>query len=292
MQYDGFNNVYHLVRVIRSEDVDPAHRNQTYVEIFDITNRLDPLLIEVIDHTIFAQTTLSIVDFKFYEGLIYILDFNRALYEIRFTANQKINIRSKFPVENDVYRFSVNRLGVNDDLTVVLTNGHHAYEYNWVIPNTPILKYKYALMPNSRIEHVFNNEHFVIISSSATINETDKNTTYRKIWVFSHMSSSYLDAFVSFDIPESGTFHMLFQPNNAHLIAFGNSKSYNYVFNLPYIIIHPTKVSDVGTELDLNITAISSESSGGQNVTCTQIVSCVVINSTNMSIFGRGFQGR
>lgn len=59
---------------------------------------MQPSLIEVIDHTIFGHGTLNIVDFKFYEGLIYILDFNRALYEIRFTNNQKINIRSKFNV--------------------------------------------------------------------------------------------------------------------------------------------------------------------------------------------------
>lgn len=72
------------------------------------------------------------------------------------------------------------------------------------------------------------------------------------------MSSSYLDAFVSFEIPENGTFHMLFDPREARLTAFGNSKSYNYAFSLPFLIINPTKLSDIGTELDLNITAVSS----------------------------------
>ena len=85
------------------------------------------MLIEVIDHTIFQQKTLQIVDFKFYEGMIYILDFNKALYEIRFTANQKIVIRSKFNIKSDVTSFNLNRLGVNDDLTVVFSNGHTVY---------------------------------------------------------------------------------------------------------------------------------------------------------------------
>jgi hypothetical protein len=37
VEHDPFNNFYHLYRVIRSEDVDFAHRNNTYIEIFDIT---------------------------------------------------------------------------------------------------------------------------------------------------------------------------------------------------------------------------------------------------------------
>ena len=155
--YDFINNVSHLYRVVRMEDVDPDHRNQTYVEVFEVSEGLNPYLIEVIDHTIFGQKTLSIADFKFYEGLIYLLDYNRGLFELRFLRNQRVNIRSSFNIKNDVTRFSLNRLGVNDDLTVVFSNGNHVYEYDWVIPNTPILKYKYALMPNSTIEHIFNN---------------------------------------------------------------------------------------------------------------------------------------
>lgn len=60
-------------------------------------------------------------------------------------------IRSKFNVKNDVHRFSLNRLGVNDDLTVVFTNGHQVYEYEWIIPNTPVLKFKYSLIPDSKV---------------------------------------------------------------------------------------------------------------------------------------------
>lgn len=130
--------------------------------------------------------------------MIYLLDFNRALYEIRFTRDQRILIRSKFNIKNDVHKFSLNRLGVNDDLTIVFTNGNQVYEYDWIIPNSPILKYKYTLMANSRVEHIFNNQDFIIISAWSTIKGITSDTTYRKIWVFSHMTNSYLDAFNSF----------------------------------------------------------------------------------------------
>lgn len=239
--------------------MDAEHKNQTYVEIFDISNGVEPVLIEVIDYTVLGQTTLNIADFKFYEGLIYILDYSRALYEIRFSRNQKILIRSKFNIKNDVHRFSLNRLGVNDDLTIVFTNGNQVYEYDWIIPNTPILKYKYTLMPDSKVEHIYNNQHFVIISAWSTVKGIRNDTVYRKIWVFSHMSTSYLDAFASFELPHEGAFNMQFNPNQAQLIVLGNYRSATFVYSLPFLLINPTRSSDIGTEIALNITVTSTE---------------------------------
>lgn len=62
-------------------------------------------------------------------GLIYILAYNRAIYELRITRDQHIQIRSIFPIQLDVTKFRVDQLGFNDDLNVVVTNGNTIYQF-------------------------------------------------------------------------------------------------------------------------------------------------------------------
>jgi hypothetical protein len=61
------------------------------------------------------------------------------------------------------------------------------------------------------------------------------------------MSNSYLDAFAAFELPQTGHFHMIFTPYSSHLVVFGNYKSINYIFSLPFLIINPTRQTDIGT---------------------------------------------
>lgn len=112
---------------------------------------MEPYLLDVVDHTVLGGESLSIADFQIYDGLMYVLAYNRGLYELRLTRNQKIVIRSFFEIRMNVNRFWVNRLGFNDDLNVVLTNGNSIYQYDWIIGQAPTLTTKYSLMPNSDV---------------------------------------------------------------------------------------------------------------------------------------------
>jgi len=49
----------------------------------------------------------------------------------------------------DINRFRVDRVGFNDDLQVVATNGNTIYQYEWDVTTLPILIKKYTLIPNS-----------------------------------------------------------------------------------------------------------------------------------------------
>lgn len=51
----------------------------------------------------------------------------------------------------DVNRFSVNRLGFNDDLNIVFSNANNIYQYDWIVGQPPTLTTKYSLMPNSDV---------------------------------------------------------------------------------------------------------------------------------------------
>ena len=94
-----------------------------------MTNPLKPQLLDVIDHTFLELPKLSIADYQVSYNLIYLLAYNKALYEIRLTPDQAIVIRSKFNIKLDISRFWVDRLGFNDDLNVVASNGNTIYQF-------------------------------------------------------------------------------------------------------------------------------------------------------------------
>jgi len=111
------------------DGVDQGHRDQTYAEIFLMINPLRPQILDVIDHTFFDIPKLSIADYQVFAGSIFILAYNRALYEVELDQNQYVFIRSKFDIKFDINRFHIDRLNFNDDLQVVATNGNTVYQF-------------------------------------------------------------------------------------------------------------------------------------------------------------------
>ena len=59
-----------------------------------------------------------------------------------------------FEIKMDMYRFRVDRIGFNDDLYLVMTNGNQIYSYEWDIINPPKLVQKYGLMAGAYIEQL------------------------------------------------------------------------------------------------------------------------------------------
>lgn len=147
--YDPRNNIDYLFRVVYMDAVDPYHSNQTYIEIFEVTDAHNPYLVDVIDHTLLGLSSLSIADFKIYDGLMYVLCYNHGVYEMQLTPSQKVLLRTFFEVRMDVNRLAISRLGFNDDINIVLSNGNSMYQYDWIIGKPPTLIAKYSLMPNS-----------------------------------------------------------------------------------------------------------------------------------------------
>lgn len=49
----------------------------------------------------------------------------------------------------DAQKFRVEQLGFNDDLHVVIANGHSVYQYEWDLGTPAVLTNKYTLIPGS-----------------------------------------------------------------------------------------------------------------------------------------------
>jgi len=154
----------YLVRFTLMDGVDIWHKDQTYAEIFYMANPLRPQLLDVIDHTFLELETLSIADFQVHNDLIYILAYNKGIYQFRLTLDQHITLRSIFPIKLDVNRFRVDQLGFNDDLNLVVTNGNTIYQFEWDVTKPPKLVAKYNLIPNSIVREIFVDYNFVIAS--------------------------------------------------------------------------------------------------------------------------------
>lgn len=64
-------------------------------------------IIDVIDHTLLGLPSLSILDFQVHMNYIYLLVKDSGLYQIEFTATQRLVRRSFFPIRMNVNRFFV-----------------------------------------------------------------------------------------------------------------------------------------------------------------------------------------
>lgn len=126
---DAFTRIPYLVRFNLRDGVSKEHQDETYAEIFLMLNPLKPQLLDVIDNTFLEMNKLSIADVQINMGLIYILAYNRGIYELRLTRDQHLVIRSFLPLQLDINRFHVDQLGFNDDLNVVATNGNTIYQF-------------------------------------------------------------------------------------------------------------------------------------------------------------------
>ncbi len=159
------------MRATLRDGVSREHQDQTYAEVFLMLNPLKPQLLDVIDNTFLEIDKLSIADFQINMGLIYILAYNKGIYEIRLTRDQHLVIRSILRIQLDLNRFRVDQLGFNDDLNVVATNGNTIYQFEWDLARPPTLTAKYTLIPNSQVNQIFVDYNFVIASVESVIND-------------------------------------------------------------------------------------------------------------------------
>lgn len=159
------NRILYILRIIPRDGVDQAHQNNTYIELFLIRNALDPQILDVIDYTFIGEKSLSIVDYQVIWGNIYMLAYNKGLYEIVISPNGRLYTRNFFEIKMDMYRFKVDRIGFNDDIYLVLTNGNQIYSYEWDNINPPKLIQKYGLMSGAYVEQLVCNTEFVIITA-------------------------------------------------------------------------------------------------------------------------------
>lgn len=168
---DPMNRVLYILRIVPRDGVDRAHENNTFVEIFLIRNAIDPQILDVIDYTFIGEKSLSIADYQISFGHLYILAYGKGLFEIVLAPNQRIYTRNFFDIKMDMYRFRVDRIGFNDDIYLVMTNGNQIYTYEWDNMNPPKLIQKYGLMAGTYVEQLVCDTEFIIVTTNAHIDK-------------------------------------------------------------------------------------------------------------------------
>jgi len=205
-------------------------------------NPLRPQLLDVIDHTFLDIPSLSIADYQIYANNIYILAYNRGIYELRLNPDQNIQIRSKFDIKLDIDRFRVDQLGFNDDLNVVATNGNTIYQFEWDVTSPPTLTAKYTLIPNSKVQQIFVDYNFVVLSAESVINEE----LVKRTWIFTRRTLSYLNAYNVFHSPVNGPHLIHWDQHGTTLQVFHLYSSFNIKMNLPYLDVKPVDYTMAG----------------------------------------------
>ena len=139
------------------------------MEIFMLDNPTKPQLLDVVDHTYFNMDKLSIADYQVHNNLIYLLLYNKGVYQLMFTPDQHLVIRSQFDMALDITKFRVDQLGFNDDLMLVMSNENTVYQFEWDVLLPPVLITKYTLIPKSEVKQLFVDFNFVIVVADSVI---------------------------------------------------------------------------------------------------------------------------
>jgi hypothetical protein len=216
---DPFTRIPYILRFQLRDGVSQEHKDQTYIEIFKADNPKDPQLLDVIDHTYFEMDSLSIADYQIYANLIYVLIYNKGVYELRLTPDQFVQIRSRFDMRLDITRFRVDRLGFNDDINLVMSNENTIYQFEWDVTTPPVLINKYSLIPNSNVKQVFVDYNYVIAVADSNID----GQIVRRTWVFTKRANTYLNAYNVFHAPSS--------LNSPHIIVWNEHGSTMHIFH-------------------------------------------------------------
>ena len=273
----------YLFRFLVRDGVSQEQQDQTYAEVFLMNNPMRPQLLDVIDNTFLEMDKLSIADVQISMGLIYILAYNRGIYELRLTRDQHLQIRSILPLQLDINRFRVDQLGFNDDLNVVATNGNTIYQFEWDLSMPATLVAKYTLIPNSQVRQIFTDYNFVIASVDSVIDDE----LVRRTWVFTRRTLSYLNAYNVFHAPLNTPHLIHWDQHGRNLQIFHLYNSFNIQMKLPYLDVKPVDDSMAGKTEEFTVVATSS-GDNGDKLNCTEKFVFLYRRSSDQSIIKTG----
>lgn len=280
---DPFSRIPYLVRFLIRDGVSAEHKDQTYAEVFLMLNPLKPQLLDVIDHTFLNLPSLSIADYQIHMNRIYILAYNRGLFEISINRDQYVQVRSKFDIKLDLNRFRVDQLGFNDDLNLVMTNGNTVYQFEWDLTVPATMVAKYTLVPNSAVEQIFVDYNFVIVLASSVLDEQ----LSRRTWVFTRRTLSYLNAYNVFHSPLEGPAIIHWDQHGTKLQIFHLYSSYSIKMSLPYMDVKPVDSTMAGKTEEFTVLA-TSIGEGLEQTTCEEKFKFIYLLPGDQSIIKTG----
>lgn len=71
----------------------------TYIEVFLISDPSDPWIVEIIDRSFLNTKALSISDVKIYLGEIFILDHKMGLYRVYINTEEDLKLNGYYEVK-------------------------------------------------------------------------------------------------------------------------------------------------------------------------------------------------
>ena len=87
-------------------------------------------------------------------------------------------------------------------MLLALANEHSIYEFEWRDSSNAVLKNKYSLMENSKVQQMVINDRFVVVQSKANAADAENagnDVEYDYTWIFTKGSRTYANAHVVID---------------------------------------------------------------------------------------------
>lgn len=122
---DLMNEHTFLLRTYFYDGMEKAMSENTYIEVFMISDPNDPWIVEMIDRSFLNTKALSIADVKIYLGEIFILDRKMGLYRVFINTEEDLKLNGYYEVKG-FERFSVYSSNLEDNFELALANSHTA----------------------------------------------------------------------------------------------------------------------------------------------------------------------
>lgn len=124
MSKDGYD---YLLRAYFADGVDHYHNHNTYFEIWTFNDPLKPRILKVVDRSFLGQDRLSIMDFKPYNGLIFMLDFHSGMTIFDISGSQHVLIDYRYRTDSGFIRMGLYNGHLDNQLIATFANEHGIY---------------------------------------------------------------------------------------------------------------------------------------------------------------------
>lgn len=170
---------------------------------------------------------------------------------------------------------------------VVATNGNTIYQFEWDVTSPPVLINKYILIPGTKVEQIFVDYNFVVVSAVSMWD----NEAIRRTWVFTKTHNTYLNAYNVFNAPFNATHILVWNEHGSTLHIFHNYNAFYVKMSLPYLTLKSVDVTKVNTTESYEVVAYSTGNDGAV-VNCTERFNFVYLQPGDTRILKTGFWPR
>jgi hypothetical protein len=263
--------------------VNEASKDNTYIEVFAMSDLYNPWIIKVIDRSFVSQESLAIADLRIYKQDVYLLDAKKGLYRFDFSRGMDIILTGIYRANQGFTKVAVYQSTLDGRELIALANSHAVYEIDWTNPSKPQEAGKYSLLHGSYVRSLWLNEDFVIVQASANVTYGAGFMINNYTWVLDRGDRTYGTAFKVVDHKHWNAFTHFNRRDNQLMIA-DEKGIVTYQLTVPYLSVISHNPGNQNKTFNAVVEALSKDPYGDDFV-CSVRLNLTFVAPESKSLF-------